>query len=94
MLDYKNIIIKRYALNLSFRELAEEFGASRSGVNDFCVVFITKWASHLLSSPLSPFMGSLYFIISNTVNKPNCIFLSFYTYNFKKKQVLPCDCAN
>ena len=28
MLDYKNIIIKRYTLNLSFKELAEEFGAS------------------------------------------------------------------
>ena len=27
----KNIIIKRYALNLSFRELAEEFGAVRAG---------------------------------------------------------------
>ena len=39
MLDYKNIIIKRYALNLSFRELAEEFGASRSGVNDFIRAF-------------------------------------------------------
>lgn len=39
MLDYKNIIIKRYALNLSFKELAEEFGASKSGVNDFIRAF-------------------------------------------------------
>lgn len=35
MLDYKNIITKRYALNLSFTQLAEEFNASKSGVNDF-----------------------------------------------------------
>lgn len=39
MLDYKNIIIKRYTLNLSFKELAEEFGASKSGVNDFIRAF-------------------------------------------------------
>ena len=39
MLNYKNIIIKRYALNFSFRELAEEFGASRSGINDFIRAF-------------------------------------------------------
>ena len=39
MLDYKNIIIKRYALNLSYKELAEEFGASKSGVNDFIRAF-------------------------------------------------------
>lgn len=34
MLDYKNIIIKRYPLNLSFKQLAEEFNASKSVVND------------------------------------------------------------
>ena len=39
MLDFKNIIIKRYTLNLSFKELAEEFGASKSGVNDFIRAF-------------------------------------------------------
>lgn len=39
MLDYKNIIIKRYALNRSFKELAEEFGASKSGGNDFIRAF-------------------------------------------------------
>ena len=39
MLDYKSIIIKRYALNLSFRELAEEFSASKSGINDFMRAF-------------------------------------------------------
>lgn len=40
MLDYKNIIIKRYALGLSFTQLAEEFGASKSGVNDFIRAFV------------------------------------------------------
>ena len=30
MLDYKSIIIKRYALGLSYKELAEEFSASKS----------------------------------------------------------------
>lgn len=39
MLDYKNIIIKRYALNLTFKQLAEEFNASKSGVNDFIQAF-------------------------------------------------------
>ncbi len=31
MLDYKNIIIKRYTLNLSFKELAEEFERASQG---------------------------------------------------------------
>ena len=39
MLDYKNIIIKRYALNQSFKDLADEFGASKSGINDFIRAF-------------------------------------------------------
>ena len=39
MLDYKNIIIKRYALNMSFQQLAKEFGASKSGINDFIRAF-------------------------------------------------------
>ena len=33
MLDYKSIIIKRYALGMSYKELAEEFSASKSGTN-------------------------------------------------------------
>ncbi len=28
MLAYKNIIIKRYALNLTYKELADEFGVA------------------------------------------------------------------
>lgn len=39
MLDYKSIIIKRYALGLGYRELAEKFSASKSGINDFIRVF-------------------------------------------------------
>lgn len=39
MLDYKNIIIKRYALGLSFKQLAEEFHASKSWINDFIRAF-------------------------------------------------------
>lgn len=39
MLDYKSIIIKRYALGLSYSELAKEFGASKSGINDFIRTF-------------------------------------------------------
>lgn len=39
MLDYKSIIIKRYALGLSYKELAEEFSASKSGINDFIPAF-------------------------------------------------------
>ena len=39
MLDYKSIIIKRYALGKSYKELAEEFDASKSGINDFMRAF-------------------------------------------------------
>ena len=39
MLDYKNIITKWYALNYSFQELAKEFNASKSGINDFIRAF-------------------------------------------------------
>ncbi len=39
MLDYKSIIIKRYALNMGYKELAKEFGASKSGINDFIRAF-------------------------------------------------------
>lgn len=39
MLDYKSIITKRYALGMSFKELAEEFNASKSGINDFIRAF-------------------------------------------------------
>ena len=39
MLDYKNIIIKRYAIGISGSEIAEQMGASKSGVNDFLRAF-------------------------------------------------------
>lgn len=39
MLDYKDIIIKSYALNLSGAELARQLGCSKSGVNDFLNAF-------------------------------------------------------
>ena len=39
MLDYKNIIIKHYALSLSGSEIARQLGASKSGVNDFLRAF-------------------------------------------------------
>ena len=39
MLDYKDIIIKRYALHLSGSEIARQIGASKSGVNDFLKAF-------------------------------------------------------
>ena len=39
MLDYKSIIIKRYALGLSYKELAEEFSASKAAINDFIRAF-------------------------------------------------------
>lgn len=35
MLDYKTIIIKRYALNLSGTQIARDLSCSKSGVNDF-----------------------------------------------------------
>lgn len=35
MLDYKTIIIKRYALSLSGTQIAKDLGCSKSGVNDF-----------------------------------------------------------
>ena len=39
MLDYKDIIIKHYALNMSGREIAEILGVSKSGVNGFLNAF-------------------------------------------------------
>lgn len=39
MLDYKDIIIKRYTMHLSGSEIARQIGASKSGVNDFLRAF-------------------------------------------------------
>lgn len=39
MLDYKTIIIKRYALHMTGREIANDLGVSKSGVNDFLRAF-------------------------------------------------------
>jgi len=39
MLDYKDIIIKRYALNMTGGQIAKSIGASKSGVNDFLKAF-------------------------------------------------------
>ena len=39
MLDYKDIIIKHYALNMSGSEIARQLVCSKSGVNDFLKVF-------------------------------------------------------
>jgi transposase len=39
MLDYKSIITKRYALKMSYQDLADEFSASKSGINDFIRAF-------------------------------------------------------
>ena len=51
MLDYKDIIIKHYALNLSGSEIAKQIGASKSGVNDFLRAFK---ACESLQYPLPP----------------------------------------
>ena len=39
MLDYKDIIIKHYALHMSGRQIASALGVSKSGVNDFLSAF-------------------------------------------------------
>ena len=39
MLDYKDILTKRYALHMSLREIAEETGAGKSGIHDFLKAF-------------------------------------------------------
>ena len=39
MLDYKDIITKRYRLNMSGRAIAKELGVSKSGVNSFLKAF-------------------------------------------------------
>lgn len=39
MLDYKDILTKRYVLWLSLREIAEQTGAGKSGVHDFLKAF-------------------------------------------------------
>lgn len=39
MLDYKSILVKRYVLHLSGREIAKELGYSKTSVNDFIKAF-------------------------------------------------------
>lgn len=39
MLDYKEILTKRFALELSLREIADPTGAGKSGVYDFLKAF-------------------------------------------------------
>lgn len=39
MLDYKDIIIKHYALHMSGRQIAAAIGASKSGINEFLKAF-------------------------------------------------------
>ena len=39
MLDYKDILTRRYVLRLSLREIAEKTGAGKSGVHDFLKAF-------------------------------------------------------
>lgn len=39
MLDYKDIIIRRYTLGLSGKEIADQLGCSKSGVYDFLSAF-------------------------------------------------------
>lgn len=39
MLNYKDIIIRHYALNMSGSEIARQLGCSKSGVNDFLKAF-------------------------------------------------------
>lgn len=35
MLDYKDIIVKHYALHMSGREIASALGVSKSGINGY-----------------------------------------------------------
>ena len=46
-LDYKSIITKHYLLHLSGKEIAEQIGAGKSGVNGFLNPFITSRAEVL-----------------------------------------------
>ena len=39
MLDYKDILTKRYVLHMSLRKIAEETGAGKSGIHDFLKAF-------------------------------------------------------
>lgn len=39
MLNYKNILVKRYVLHLSGREIAKELGFGKTSVNDFVKAF-------------------------------------------------------
>lgn len=39
MLDYKSILVKRFALGMSGRDIAKELGCSKSGINKFLVAF-------------------------------------------------------
>ena len=56
MLDYKDILNKRYVLQLSLREIAEQTGAGKSGVHDFLKAFEKAkiWTSHSLPESRTP----------------------------------------
>ena len=43
LLDYKDIIIKHYALGMSGREIAEELSVSKSGVNNIRGDFLNSF---------------------------------------------------
>ena len=82
MLDYKNIIIKRFALSMSGTEIAKEINASKSGVNDFLKAFrecgklqyplpvgITNYAIYELVYGKAP---------GNNIHNPNIVYPDYH----------------
>ena len=78
MLDYKNIIIKRYTLNLSFKELAEEFGASKSGVKS-AINFLIRFRKGSLIMPSLSWFTVMSPEVTTAVLNTSSLILSGYS---------------
>jgi len=83
MLDYKNIIIKRYTLNLSFKELAEEFGASRSMTSSeplkSAINFLIRFRKGSLIMPSLSWFTVMFPEVTTAVLNTSSLILSGYS---------------
>lgn len=67
MLDYKDIIIKHYALGMSDREIARTLSVSKTGVNSFLNAFKE---CQTLSYPLRKASPTTALLLQFTVRTP------------------------
>ena len=71
-LDYKDIIIKHYALSMSGSEIARQTGFSKSGVNDFLRAF--KKCNRCIGLPDKSASVQTYCKRTDRCDRDDCIF--------------------